>query len=116
MSRNVKKIQVFIEDYSDIVINHVFCPLLSSGCRMSCNTSVIHVQVSSAGQAQRAPVHLMPCEIEHNGPAQVTQYFTATTKDRKQGTITKCLIAVRFFVLSFFSYRLELIAADPVCS
>lgn len=53
---------------------------------MSSNTSVIRVQVSSVDQAQRAPVHLMPCDIEHNGPAQVSQYLTATTKDRKQGT------------------------------
>lgn len=53
---------------------------------MSNNTNVIHVQVSSVGDAQRVPVHLMPCEIEHNGPAQVSQYFHATTKDRKQGT------------------------------
>lgn len=53
---------------------------------MSSNTNVIHVQVSSVGDAQRVPVHLMPCEIEHNGPAQVSQYFHATTKDRKQGT------------------------------
>ncbi|XP_056900105.1 ribonuclease H2 subunit C isoform X1 [Takifugu flavidus] len=51
---------------------------------MSNNTNVIHVQVSSVGDAQRVPVHLMPCEIEHNGPAQVSQYFHATTKDRKQ--------------------------------
>ncbi|KAM4554729.1 ribonuclease H2 subunit C [Odontesthes bonariensis] len=51
---------------------------------MSCNTSVTHLQASSVGQAKRAPVHLMPCEIEHNGPAQVSQYFTATTKDHKQ--------------------------------
>ncbi|XP_041654209.1 ribonuclease H2 subunit C [Cheilinus undulatus] len=52
---------------------------------MSSNSSVTHVQiVSSAGQAPRVPVHLMPCEIEHDGPAQVSQYFTATTKDGKQ--------------------------------
>ncbi|KAG8003973.1 hypothetical protein GBF38_008005, partial [Nibea albiflora] len=37
---------------------------------MSCNTSVTRVQMSSVGQAQRVPVHLMPCEIEHDGPAQ----------------------------------------------
>lgn len=64
----------------------MFRPLLSSACRMSCNTSVTRVQMSSVGQAQRVPVHLMPCEIEHDGPAQVSQYFTATTKDCKQGT------------------------------
>eukprot|EP00064_Thunnus_orientalis_P011039 superscaffoldBa00001555_g11069 len=50
---------------------------------MTCNSSVTRVNVSSVGQALRAPVHLMPCEIEHNGPAQVSQYLTATTKDRK---------------------------------
>ncbi|XP_029965096.1 ribonuclease H2 subunit C [Salarias fasciatus] len=51
---------------------------------MSCNTSVTRLCVSSVNEAQRAPVHLTPCEIEHNGPAQVSQYFTATTKNRKQ--------------------------------
>ncbi|XP_029917640.1 ribonuclease H2 subunit C [Myripristis murdjan] len=47
------------------------------------NSSVTHVQMSSAGQTERTAVHLMPCEIEHNGPAQVSQYFTAAMKDRK---------------------------------
>ncbi|KAM7000027.1 ribonuclease H2 subunit C isoform 2-T2 [Tautogolabrus adspersus] len=52
---------------------------------MSCNTSVTRVQlVSSVGQAPRVPVHLLPCEIEHEGPAQVSQYLTATTKNSKQ--------------------------------
>ncbi|XP_069550562.1 ribonuclease H2 subunit C [Brachyistius frenatus] len=51
---------------------------------MSCNTSVTRLRVSAGDQARQAPVHLMPCEVEHNGPAQVSQYFTATTKDRKQ--------------------------------
>ncbi|CAB1451071.1 unnamed protein product [Pleuronectes platessa] len=51
--------------------------------RMSCNTSVTRVRMSSMGQTQTAPVHLLPCEVEHDGPAQVAQYFAATTKDRK---------------------------------
>lgn len=51
--------------------------------RMSCNSSVIRLQSPSVGQTQRAPVHLLPCEIEHNGPAQISQYFTATVKDRE---------------------------------
>lgn len=55
---------------------------------MSCNTNVIHVDLSRVRDAQRAPVHLMPCEIEHSGPAQVSQYFTAATKDCKQGIHT----------------------------
>ncbi|CAJ1058730.1 ribonuclease H2 subunit C [Xyrichtys novacula] len=52
---------------------------------MSCNTSVTRVQLPPAvDQVPRVPVHLMPCEIEHDGPAQVSQYLTATTKDCKQ--------------------------------
>lgn len=66
---------------------NVFCSLLSSHRSMSCNGSVTRVNVSSVGQAQRVPVHLLPCEIEHNGPAQVSQYLTATTKDCKQGIL-----------------------------
>ncbi|XP_031718418.1 ribonuclease H2 subunit C [Anarrhichthys ocellatus] len=50
---------------------------------MSCNTSVTRVNVSSVAQAQRVPVHFLPCEIEHNGPAQVSEYLTTTTKDCK---------------------------------
>ncbi|CAL8264245.1 unnamed protein product [Lota lota] len=51
---------------------------------MACNSSVTHVQLSTMGKAERTTVHLMPCEIEHNGSAQVSQYFTSTIKDRKQ--------------------------------
>ncbi|KAM9740823.1 ribonuclease H2 subunit C [Menidia menidia] len=51
---------------------------------MSCNNTVTHLQVSSVGQAKQEPVHLMPCEIEHNGPAKVSEFFTSTTKDHKQ--------------------------------
>ncbi|XP_008302555.1 ribonuclease H2 subunit C [Stegastes partitus] len=51
---------------------------------MSCNTSVTRLCAPSVGQAQQVTVHLMPCEIEHNGPALVSQYLTATTKDNKQ--------------------------------
>ncbi|XP_056145630.1 ribonuclease H2 subunit C [Lampris incognitus] len=50
---------------------------------MSCNSSVTHIQLSSASQTENASVHLMPCEIEHNGRAHISQYFTATVKDRK---------------------------------
>lgn len=55
---------------------------------MSRNTSVTRVDVSSVAQAQRVPVHLMPCEIEHDGPAHVSEYLTATTKDCKLGTLS----------------------------
>lgn len=63
---------------------YVLCSL-HSPYRMSCNSSVIRVHVPSLDQTQRAAVHLLPCEIEHNGSAQVSQYFTATLKDRKHG-------------------------------
>ncbi|KAI3351655.1 hypothetical protein L3Q82_020504 [Scortum barcoo] len=59
----------------------LLCPLVH---RMSCNTCVTRVQVSSVDQVQKASVHLMPCEVEHDGQAQVSQYFAATTKDCKQ--------------------------------
>lgn len=53
-------------------------------CRMSCNSGVIRLQRPAGGQPQRGvPVHLVPCEVEHNGPAQINQYFTATVKDSK---------------------------------
>ncbi|KAM6953471.1 ribonuclease H2 subunit C [Aplochiton taeniatus] len=50
---------------------------------MSCNSSVINMQLSSVSRAEQLPVHLMPCEIEHDGPAEVSQFFDATIKDRK---------------------------------
>lgn len=81
---------------------------------MSCNTSVTHVHVSSVKQAQSAPVHLLPCEIEHNGPAQVSQYFTATIKDRKHGNqmvyVCQCLRVTKF------TASLKLILTAPLCS
>ncbi|XP_068614355.1 ribonuclease H2 subunit C-like [Brachionichthys hirsutus] len=57
---------------------------LTTSERMSCNASVTRVQVTCARQAGRPPVHLLPCEIEHDGPAQVSQYFHSTTKNDKQ--------------------------------
>ncbi|CAM9096393.1 unnamed protein product [Lampetra planeri] len=50
---------------------------------MSCNSSVTRVDASSVSQALEEPVHLVPCEVEHNGPAQVSQFFTAAVKERK---------------------------------
>ena len=70
-----------------LYIKHIIFLLCSFPARMSCNSSVTHVQLSTLGKAERTTVHLMPCEIEHNGPAQVSQYFSATTKDRKQGGV-----------------------------
>ncbi|XP_061642876.1 ribonuclease H2 subunit C [Phyllopteryx taeniolatus] len=50
---------------------------------MSCYSIVTRVDASSAGQAPREPLHLIPCEIEHNGAAQISQYFNAAMKDHK---------------------------------
>ncbi|XP_061756181.1 ribonuclease H2 subunit C isoform X3 [Nerophis ophidion] len=61
---------------------------------MSCSSNVTWVDASSVGQAPRQPMHMIPCEIEHNGPAQVSQYFTAAVKDRKHGRL--------HFLMSFF--------------
>ncbi|KAL2077390.1 hypothetical protein ACEWY4_026894 [Coilia grayii] len=50
---------------------------------MSSNSSVTTVQLGSVSQADELQVHLLPCEIEHDGPAEVSRYFTAAIKDRK---------------------------------
>ncbi|XP_077387268.1 ribonuclease H2 subunit C [Festucalex cinctus] len=50
---------------------------------MSCHSCVTRVDASSVGQAPREQLHLIPCEIEHNGHAQITQYFNTAIKDRK---------------------------------
>ncbi|KAM3866786.1 ribonuclease H2 subunit C [Diretmus argenteus] len=50
---------------------------------MSCTSTVTHVQLSPVGKADRVPVHLLPCEVEHNGSARVAQYFNAAVKERK---------------------------------
>ncbi|XP_054647163.1 ribonuclease H2 subunit C isoform X2 [Dunckerocampus dactyliophorus] len=59
---------------------HVCC---KTGWRMSSSGNVTRVDASSVRQAPWEPLHLIPCEIEHNGPAQISQYFTAAIKDRK---------------------------------
>ncbi|KAL4622961.1 ribonuclease H2 subunit C [Arapaima gigas] len=51
--------------------------------RMSSNASVITVQLGSFGQAEKPQVHLLPCEIEHDGPAEVSRYFTPAVKHCK---------------------------------
>ncbi|XP_076148360.1 ribonuclease H2 subunit C [Alosa pseudoharengus] len=47
------------------------------------NSSVTTVQLGSVSRADKLPIHLLPCEIEHDGPAEVSQYFTSAVKDRK---------------------------------
>ena len=61
---------------------------------MSSNLSVTTVQLGSVHRAERAPVHLLPCEVEHDGPAEVSQYFDAAIKDRKHGSISLVIYTV----------------------
>lgn len=49
------------------------------------NGSVTTVQLGFVGQVDKLPIHLLPCEIEHDGPAEVSQYFSSAVKDRKHG-------------------------------
>ncbi|XP_030620569.1 ribonuclease H2 subunit C [Chanos chanos] len=50
---------------------------------MSANSSVTVVQLDSAAQANKEQLHLLPCEIEHNGPAEVSRFYSPTVKDHK---------------------------------
>lgn len=50
---------------------------------MSSNSCVTSVRLDSLKQADKPQVHLLPCEIEHDGRAEVLTYFTSTTKERK---------------------------------
>ncbi|KAJ8405188.1 hypothetical protein AAFF_G00321790 [Aldrovandia affinis] len=50
---------------------------------MSSNGSVTLLQLGSVVQADKPQVHLLPCEIEQDGPAEVSRYFTSAVKDRK---------------------------------
>ncbi|XP_048884274.1 ribonuclease H2 subunit C [Brienomyrus brachyistius] len=50
---------------------------------MSSNGSVTTVQLPSIGQAEQLQIHFLPCEIEHDGPAQVSRYFTTVVQDHK---------------------------------
>ncbi|KAG7329117.1 hypothetical protein KOW79_007291 [Hemibagrus wyckioides] len=51
--------------------------------RMAVNSSVTVVQLGSVNQEHQAAIHLLPCDIEHDGAAQVAEFFTPTVKDRK---------------------------------
>ncbi|CAB1337549.1 unnamed protein product, partial [Coregonus sp. 'balchen'] len=42
---------------------------------MSSNCSVTTLQLDSVSQAEHPSVHLLPCEIEHDGPAEKTVSF-----------------------------------------
>ncbi|KAI7801856.1 ribonuclease H2 subunit C [Triplophysa rosa] len=50
---------------------------------MSANSCVTSFRLDSIKQADKPQVHLFPCEIEHDGPAEVSAFFTPTLKERK---------------------------------
>ncbi|XP_028816048.1 ribonuclease H2 subunit C [Denticeps clupeoides] len=50
---------------------------------MSCYSSVTTVRLDAIKDAETPRVHSLPCEIEHDGPAEVSAYFSATAKERK---------------------------------
>eukprot|EP00058_Branchiostoma_floridae_P025003 XP_002610493.1 hypothetical protein BRAFLDRAFT_117815 [Branchiostoma floridae] len=39
------------------------------------------------GETAPPKLHLLPCEIEHTGPAQVAQYFTPSIRDNGHGVL-----------------------------
>ncbi len=52
---------------------------------MSANSCVTSIRLDSLKQADNPQIHLLPCEIEHNGPAEVFKFFNPTVKERKHG-------------------------------
>uniref|UniRef100_A0A8C1UYP8 Ribonuclease H2, subunit C n=1 Tax=Cyprinus carpio TaxID=7962 RepID=A0A8C1UYP8_CYPCA len=53
---------------------------------MSANSCVTAIRLDSLKQADKPQIHLLPCEIEHNGPAEVFKFFNPTVKERKHET------------------------------
>lgn len=51
--------------------------------QMAVNSCVTVVQLGS--EAPQSDIHLLPCDIEHDGPALVAEFFTPTVKERKHG-------------------------------
>ncbi|TSQ81059.1 Ribonuclease H2 subunit C [Bagarius yarrelli] len=50
---------------------------------MAANSCVTVLQLGSVDQARDSAVHQLPCDIEHDGAAQVHRFFAATVKQRK---------------------------------
>lgn len=53
--------------------------------QMAVNSCVTVVQLGSVNQTHQSDVHLLPCDVEHDGAAQVATFFTPTVKERKHG-------------------------------
>ncbi|KAH1167240.1 hypothetical protein KIL84_002723 [Mauremys mutica] len=63
-------------------------PQLSSAClwsKMSERSSPIRLDLSSLRGAPQDVLHLLPCEVEHNGSAPVDRYFTPAIRQGLQG-------------------------------
>ncbi|XP_060783536.1 ribonuclease H2 subunit C isoform X2 [Neoarius graeffei] len=50
---------------------------------MAVNNGVTVLQLGSENPRHQSDLHLLPCDIEHDGPAQVAQFFTPAVKERK---------------------------------
>lgn len=62
--------------------------------QMAVNSCVTVVQLSSENQHQ-SEVHLLPCDIEYDGPAQVAEFFAPTVKEMRPGSFSvNSLLAV----------------------
>ncbi|XP_042705690.1 ribonuclease H2 subunit C [Chrysemys picta bellii] len=62
-------------------------PQLSSAClwsKMSESSSPIRLDLSSLREAPQDVLHLLPCEVEHNGSAPVARYFTPAIRQGSQ--------------------------------
>uniref|UniRef100_A0A8C5EYB8 Uncharacterized protein n=1 Tax=Gopherus evgoodei TaxID=1825980 RepID=A0A8C5EYB8_9SAUR len=62
-------------------------PQLSSAClwsKMSESSSPIRLDLSSLRGAPQDVLHLLPCEVEHNGSAPVDRYFTPAIRQGSQ--------------------------------
>ncbi|XP_043408422.1 ribonuclease H2 subunit C isoform X2 [Chelonia mydas] len=62
-------------------------PQLSSAClwsKMSESSSPVRLDLSSLREAPQDVLHLLPCEVEHNGSAPVDRYFTPAIRQGSQ--------------------------------
>ncbi|XP_020824049.1 ribonuclease H2 subunit C [Phascolarctos cinereus] len=48
---------------------------------------LIRLQPSSVRAAAQTPLHLLPCEIQHNGPAAVSRFFSPAIRPGSSGPV-----------------------------
>ena len=62
--------------------------------------SKIDILTSCSKDATEKPaVHLLPCKIEHNGAAEVDEYFQSCIKDDGKGMKKGLMICIKYFIL-----------------